>query len=222
MTGDSNIMSLRAPPDIKHKHNCSPIMTHHIFDYEYTDDNTVKFECLLNHHYVSGELTSTCLDNGTWTNPSGIVCEVDYYMQRYRLAALIVAITVVFSAVFLGYDFITYRCHYVRLRKTYRARLYAQGPLAIFDFEKSRAKEVLTDRLPNRRFSRINKFTDSRGRLVSTYSLFADLSITTGGSSEASDSTKRTRDYYQPGSSAMPSLRRTVSAPYGWVFHFLK
>ncbi|KAK0063789.1 hypothetical protein Bpfe_006940 [Biomphalaria pfeifferi] len=89
----------------------------------YMNENTVHFECLRNFHYVSGSPSRVCMENGRWSGEN-FKCEVDYYMERYKLSGCIVLSALLFSFIFFGTDLYLYANRRRNSRDTSRRRQY--------------------------------------------------------------------------------------------------
>ncbi|XP_055865166.1 uncharacterized protein LOC106076581 [Biomphalaria glabrata] len=102
------------------------------YTYDCVDKNTIEFSCLNNFHYVSGNVTSSCINN-TWTSEEAIVCEVDYLMQSSILAPLIAGSTIFLCFIFLFIDLYLYRLDSIRIHNSVVRRHWHCGPLRVLE-----------------------------------------------------------------------------------------
>ncbi|GFN79243.1 hypothetical protein PoB_000574900 [Plakobranchus ocellatus] len=89
----------------------------HFYTVDVYNSRAVKFSCLHNYHLSSGDLTLTCLPNGSWSGMEP-VCEVDYYKEKLRLSSAIILGSLLVPIFLLGLDFARF------LRE--RAKSYSQ------------------------------------------------------------------------------------------------
>ncbi|KAK3803321.1 hypothetical protein RRG08_021519 [Elysia crispata] len=111
-----------------YKNNEKLTTRYYTTEYQEYANGSLVFKCLTNYHVVEGDLELRCENNVfVGVEPR---CEVDYYMEKQRLSAMIVLISLLLPATWLLVDFF----RFMRLRK--RRRLVSFKP----NFNRSRVQ----------------------------------------------------------------------------------
>lgn len=112
---------------------------------DYYDNTTIKFSCIYNFHQVSGNMSMTCLGNGSWEGKPPY-CDVDYFMEKKRLSMIIVGISLLIPCVLLAWDFHRYlRKRHSRRQLFARSDIYAIRAQRVLDQQSIKSRNVLQE-----------------------------------------------------------------------------
>ncbi|KAK3803318.1 hypothetical protein RRG08_021516 [Elysia crispata] len=97
-----------------YKNNEKLTTRYYTTEYRKYANGSLVFKCLTNYHVVEGDLELRCENNVfVGVEPR---CEVDYYMEKKRLSAMIILVSLLLPGIWLLLDF----GRFVKLRKRQR------------------------------------------------------------------------------------------------------